>query len=311
MALKKKRLRLIPLLFPYILLGVLVLVNIVFASDWSISPDWSVSDDWNPPVSYPPVAVFTKNASTIYVNDTIAFNGSGSYDVDGTIESYAWVFGDGNTSALVAENNTYRTVGVYSVTLTVTDNSALTGNVSQTVWVLEEDAGAEGIEIGFSSFDVESSLGFMCDVNQTLVLTVTDGEITSQNITMDIQRKRGRFTYIATNNATIALTINALAVRVQGDQGREWHGVADGHVLTVVDTNFMEFEWEAVLIDYFDLYTNLGIGIFGFLCVGVGCFWSAKQVRSAEPFIINRLVSFGFALTFLILGVGLIIGWLW
>ena len=56
----------------------------------------------------------------------ITFNGSGSYDPDGTIELYEWDFGDGNTGTGVSPNNTYTQNGTYTVNLTVTDNKGAT-----------------------------------------------------------------------------------------------------------------------------------------------------------------------------------------
>ncbi len=43
-------------------------------------------------------------------------------DRDGTVVSYAWAFGDGQTSSLPAPAYRYRTVGEYRATVTVTDD---------------------------------------------------------------------------------------------------------------------------------------------------------------------------------------------
>jgi PKD repeat protein len=56
----------------------------------------------------------------------IAFNGSGSYDPDGSIASYAWDFGDGNTSSVESPTHTYAQNGTYTVTLNVTDGDVAT-----------------------------------------------------------------------------------------------------------------------------------------------------------------------------------------
>ncbi len=55
----------------------------------------------------------------------VQFDGSGSSDPDGTIASYAWDFGDGNTGMGERPTHTYAVAGSYTVTLTVTDNDAL------------------------------------------------------------------------------------------------------------------------------------------------------------------------------------------
>jgi len=57
-----------------------------------------------------------------------------STDIDGTITSHSWVFGDGNTSMEQSPTHNYQSAGSYTVMLVVTDNGGLTSNsVSQTV----------------------------------------------------------------------------------------------------------------------------------------------------------------------------------
>ena len=51
-----------------------------------------------------------------------AFDGSGSADADGSIDSYAWDFGDGSTGTGVKPTHDYATAGTYQATLVVTDN---------------------------------------------------------------------------------------------------------------------------------------------------------------------------------------------
>jgi subtilisin family serine protease len=87
------------------------------------------------PGNDPPVASFTTTCNGL----SCTFNGSGSSDVDGTIESYTWDFGEGpvdSTSGAIAPH-TYSGAGTYDVTLTVTDNAtpAGSGSTSQSVTV--------------------------------------------------------------------------------------------------------------------------------------------------------------------------------
>jgi len=75
-------------------------------------------------VNYPPVA----NPGGPYTGNEgspIAFNGSGSYDQDGTIATYSWNFGDGTplVTGTATPTHTYGDNGIYTVTLTVTDNN--------------------------------------------------------------------------------------------------------------------------------------------------------------------------------------------
>ena len=61
-----------------------------------------------------------------YEGEGVLFDGSGSYDPDGSIQTYFWGFGDGATGTGVRPEHTYTQEGTYTITLTVTDNDGLT-----------------------------------------------------------------------------------------------------------------------------------------------------------------------------------------
>lgn len=58
----------------------------------------------------------------------LSFNGLASFDHDGTIESYAWNFGDGTTATGELPSHSYSQPGTYDITLTVTDNTGRTAS---------------------------------------------------------------------------------------------------------------------------------------------------------------------------------------
>jgi PKD repeat protein len=64
----------------------------------------------------------------LFDDQPIWFNGSRSDDSDGTIASYHWTFGDGNTKDGMIVNHTYTSPGNYSVTLRVTDDDGAMDN---------------------------------------------------------------------------------------------------------------------------------------------------------------------------------------
>ncbi|MEW6086989.1 MAG: PKD domain-containing protein [bacterium] len=69
---------------------------------------------------------------SVHAGLTVNFDGSGSSDLQGTIVSYSWDFGDGTTESGVTASHIYNAAGTYTVTLTVTDNEGATGSdVSQ------------------------------------------------------------------------------------------------------------------------------------------------------------------------------------
>jgi PKD repeat protein len=73
------------------------------------------------------------------IDQAVTFDGSLSFDQDGTIVKYDWYFGDG-TIALDAgptPSHTYQATGLYSVTLTVTDDGGLPDSDSTTATIGE------------------------------------------------------------------------------------------------------------------------------------------------------------------------------
>jgi subtilisin family serine protease len=70
-----------------------------------------------------PVANATATPLSGIVPFDVAFDGSASTD-DGTITTYVWNFGDGNTDSGATTTHTYVNEGTFVATLTVTDNRA-------------------------------------------------------------------------------------------------------------------------------------------------------------------------------------------
>jgi parallel beta-helix repeat protein len=81
-----------------------------------------------------PIANFTiQNDSEIGV---VTFDGSLSYDLEGEIVTYKWDFGDGITGYGKYGWHQYCSMGIYYVTLTVSDNHGLQDNLTKSVDVI-------------------------------------------------------------------------------------------------------------------------------------------------------------------------------
>jgi PKD repeat protein len=92
----------------------------------------------------PPTANFTYTPKDPTISDLIHFNDTSTSD-DGTIVSWLWDFGDGNTSIMQHPTHQYFFPGIYSVKLKVTDNFGLTNNVSKEVEVNNSPPSAPNI----------------------------------------------------------------------------------------------------------------------------------------------------------------------
>ena len=85
----------------------------------------------------PPTAEIIVSANSVPFGTPVDFDGGNSSDTEGgSIVSYDWDLGDGNTSNQVAINDhVYAQAGSYEVTLTVTDNDGLSDSASTSVQV--------------------------------------------------------------------------------------------------------------------------------------------------------------------------------
>jgi PKD repeat protein len=84
-----------------------------------------------------PVSIFTFTSGPILTSSPVSFDGTSSYDPDGTIVGYAWDFGDGSTGSGATPTHGYSIAGTYSVKLNVTDNSGSTQVSTQTVTITD------------------------------------------------------------------------------------------------------------------------------------------------------------------------------
>jgi len=104
--------------------------------EWMPAPLTVEFDNFNcvsKPGKIMPIASFTYSMEKPVIDENITFDASASHDADGTIVSYDWDFGDGNTASGQIVNHSYTQTGQYTVTLTVTDNDDLTDSAQQTI----------------------------------------------------------------------------------------------------------------------------------------------------------------------------------
>ncbi|MGE3842614.1 MAG: PKD domain-containing protein, partial [Vicinamibacterales bacterium] len=122
----------------------------------------------------PPVAVVVAAPLTGRAPLNVSFSAAGSSDPDGTVASYAWSFGDGDSAAGVAVSHTYVAAGTYAATLTVTDAQGATHSSSTPIVVsAAPSATATTMSVGSIGLQILNDGGrWVGDV----VVTIVDNE---------------------------------------------------------------------------------------------------------------------------------------
>ena len=154
-----------------------------------------------------PIAKFTYSPLTPYTGETVTFNATASYDLDGTIVSYEWDFGDTTTGTSDVTTHTYADDGIYKVTLNVTDNDGLSSIFSNDVTVLNRPPvavfteSAESVPTGdVIYFNASDSFDPDGDI-VSYVWDLGDGTIGVTGVTVE-HSYAGRGTYTVTLTVT-------------------------------------------------------------------------------------------------------------
>lgn len=82
-----------------------------------------------------PVATATATPTSGNSPLSVAFNGAGSTDPDGSVVAYDWNFGDFTTGSGAVISHTFTSAGTYPATLTVTDNRGDTSSTTVNITV--------------------------------------------------------------------------------------------------------------------------------------------------------------------------------
>jgi PKD repeat protein len=149
-----------------------------------------------------PVAAF----SSAVANLTATFDGSASADPDGTVNGYAWDFGDSSPAGTGATpSHTYAAAGTYQVKLTVTDDKGATGTLTKPVTVtapadqpLAQDAFNRTVSGGFGRADIGG--------NWTIPTGASNYSVANGGATISVAAGATRSAYLNAVSSNSALT---------------------------------------------------------------------------------------------------------
>jgi parallel beta-helix repeat protein len=106
-----------------------------FIATLKVTDDKSKTDSTSAEISVysKPKPLFTLSPISGVAPLPVTFDASSSYDSDGSIVSYVWLFGDGTTGSGQKVTHTYTKAGNFTVLLSVTDNEGYSDSLSKTI----------------------------------------------------------------------------------------------------------------------------------------------------------------------------------
>jgi len=127
-----------------------------------------------------PTASFTATPNSGNASLEVSFDGTASSD-DSAIVSYSWDFGDGTNATGITANHTYA-IGVFTATLTVTDDAGKTNSTSKTITAIDPNLtfGTLDVSVIGSSDDAEQFPDGSMYMNSSDLEFVTDYAGTQQ-----------------------------------------------------------------------------------------------------------------------------------
>ena len=116
----------------------------------------------NSPGNSPPTARFTATPILGEAPLSVSFNASSSSDSSGSIATYEWSFGDGESAYGITVSHTYTSAGSYTAQLIVTDHQGALDSATKTITVLEPTLSPPTGIIGMGAGEgISSSLGYI------------------------------------------------------------------------------------------------------------------------------------------------------
>ncbi|MFC2079823.1 PKD domain-containing protein, partial [Candidatus Bipolaricaulota bacterium] len=92
----------------------------------------------------------------------VSFHGTDSVDADGTISTYVWDFGDGDTDTGPTVQHTFTTLSAietFEVTLTITDDDGSSSQATQTIEVRTDGPSDQGTGVPTARFTASTIIG--------------------------------------------------------------------------------------------------------------------------------------------------------
>lgn len=248
-----------------------------------------------------PVAVLGLSKPEAEVGENINFYGANSYDLDGGyLTDYSFTFGDGASisGVIYTRSHSYTEAGVYTATLTVTDDEGQTNSTTRLITVVGPQEGF------FLYFPENESLGFQNDIGETVRLEVTSGTWNSTINKITLTSEKGYFQFVANENTSLRLDYTVYGVTVRGDGGHGARTVETGNSIRVAESDTVTLEWSRHFTPWIPF--SFILGMVGVCSLFAGPLYAVQKCKEGEY---NKGLTTGLAVC--TIGVGFFIAWLW
>jgi len=113
---------------------------------------WICQDGWKRPIAD------AGDDKKVLVGETVQFDGSGSYDTDGIIVAYEWIFGDGTNGSGMIVNHIYDVADTYTATLAISDDGGFKGTDTAEIIVQTPAEAIGDLIITIESFELSKGV---------------------------------------------------------------------------------------------------------------------------------------------------------
>jgi parallel beta-helix repeat protein len=147
-------------------------------TEWSAQVVTTVTIEWNASSGLPENLAPHAYPGGPYngrVNEAITFNGSLSYDEEGTIQGH-WDFGDSTTGNGLTTTHIYTAPGTYTVVFTVTDEDGVSSTATATAIIIQSSTQGNTLE-GISILDFEIPFPLLMALVVLLIVGIIIGFI--------------------------------------------------------------------------------------------------------------------------------------
>ena len=160
-----------------------------------------------------------------------------------------------------------------------------------------------GSNFGLQFYEGQS-LGFQTGT-KTVVLTMTTGNLTSNQTDVYVHSGGGGFSFKANENFTMKITFDVDTLKIMGDKGHtEFRAISSGSFIPVDANDVVYIQWSfgAILL----LPIKFILGMVGLASMSGGSIYAVKQIKHK-----NYYEGFRNGAIFISIGFAFFIAWLW